>query len=248
MTNTVDFKTAGNLGGKAEIVSFDWAGLDFRVPEYPNIVGEYRNEDIREGYLIQLVPGEGFRFIYTELPEFDEGPDGEELQLEAPDEFGPVVPTLEDAMASALENLYEEGANPSVSEWATKLDADLRAMRRGNIVRNYSEGGLGYLIQEMPSGYFRLVIIGEGEDETSPELPSLTDAIKSAHGHWRAFGVGGDEAYGWSRELAKDVKALEEPKLSYAEVVSIIGEGTGDRLTLAEIQAMAARIVALAGN
>lgn len=248
MTNTVDFKTVGHLGGKAEIVSFDYAGLDFQVPEYPGIVREYRNEDNREGYLIQLIPGEGFRFIYTELPEWEIGPDGKERQLEAPDEFGPVVPTLESAMASALENLAEEGAIPSVASWAMKLDRDLKSMRRDNIVRNYSEDGFGYLIQETPNGYFRLVIIGEGEDETSPELPSLSVAIKSAHGHWRAFGVGGDEAYSWSRELARDAKVIREPKLSYAEVVSIIGEGTGDRLTLAEIESMASRIVALAGS
>jgi len=245
---TVDFHTAGHLGGEAKIVAFDYAGLDFRVPDYPNIVASYRDEKIREGYLIQLIPGEGFRFIYTELPEFEQGPDGKDRQLEAPDEFGPVVPTLEDAMASALENLYDEGGVPSVASWATKLDRDLKAMRRDNIVRNYSENGFGYLIQETPSGYFRLVIIGDGEDETSPELPSLADAVKSAHGHWRAFGVGGDDAYGWSKELAKDAKLAAEPKLSSEAVVQVLFEEANGALTEAQIQAVATRIVALANS
>lgn len=249
MTNTVDFHTAGHLGGKAEIVSFDWAGLDFQVPEYPGIVGSYRDEKIREGYLIQLIPGEGFRFIYTELPELEQGPDGKDRQLEAPDEFGPVVPTLEDAMASALENLYEEGAVPSVASWATKLDEGLKAMRRKNIVLSYIENNFGYLIQETPDGLFRWIFAEEGlDDEIGSEQLTAADAVKSAHRDWQRKGVGGDEAYGWSKRLAADVKLAGEKKFSYAEVVRIIGDGTGDRLTLAEIQSMANRIVALANN
>lgn len=246
MTN-VDFHSANELAGEAEIVSFEYAGLEFQVPSYPNIVASYRNEEIREGYLIQLIPGKGFRFIYTELPEWEVGPDGKERQLEAPDEFGPVVPTLESAMASALDNLYDEDGNPSVAGWATRLDRDLKAMRRSNIIRDYSEESFGYLIQEMPEGRFRLVIIGEGEDEPGPELDSLADAVRSAHKHWQRFGIGGDEAYYWSKRLAEDAKAFDEEELKSAVVQVLIEEANG-ALTEDQIQAMATRILALAGN
>jgi len=249
---TVDFKTARDLGGKAELTSFDYAGLNFSVPSYPNIVAEYRNEEIREGYLIQEVPGQGFRFIYTELPEFEVGPDGGERQLDAPDEFGPVVATVKEALYGAWGNLYEEFGSPDREHrgWAQRLEADAtKPTQHEHIVAEYTSSGFGYLIQRTEDGGYRWIFVEAGEeDEFGSEHATQKGAVRDARTNWRENGTSGDNWDDWSRQLAADADALDSAALDYEAVRKVLYEEVGYKLTPDEVAAVTQRIISLGSN
>ena len=115
-----------DLGGPVEEATKSYLDMDFRVPVYPGIVAEYVNENVREGYLIQGVPG-GYRFIGVDLPEFDADAEGNEIQLDADDIFGPVSPTIEHAAFEAINHLYEN-SNADENSWAWSKELHAKAL------------------------------------------------------------------------------------------------------------------------
>ncbi len=82
--------------------------LSVELPVYPAVVARFVREDPKdhEGYLIQEVPG-GFRFIAIDFPDWEVGEDGEEYQLPAIAEFGPVESTKELAIQTAYDHYCE---------------------------------------------------------------------------------------------------------------------------------------------
>lgn len=206
MTELTEEKHIQELGGAVEEISFEWAGLNFKVPSYPSIVRSYIDEKLREGYLIQEVPG-GYRYISVDLPEFDVNEAGEEYQLPAPDEFGSVVESVREAVQRARDHLHSlmgEDAD-GYREWSKRLAEDSDGLPLENIVESYIEDGTGYLIQKVEDGLFRWIYVEPGLADELFEGRFYTplSAIQSAYSDWLSVAEPSD-ANSWSNRLYED--------------------------------------------
>lgn len=108
------------LGGPVPEVVRNFYAIDYLVPDYPNIVRDFSEAKSREGYLIQEVPG-GFRYISIDIPDWEVLPDGGEHQLPAPDEFGPVRASIEEAAWTAWNHFHEVDIEDDYRPWSLAL-------------------------------------------------------------------------------------------------------------------------------
>lgn len=119
-SETVDRETA-ELGGPVPEVVRNFYTIDYLVPDYPNIILDLSDPKSREGYLFQEVPG-GFRYISIDIPDWELLPDGvNERQLPAPDAFGPVCETLEEAGWTAWNHFHEVDIDDDYRVWSQAL-------------------------------------------------------------------------------------------------------------------------------
>ena len=206
-TKITEEKRIRDLGGATDEVDFGYAGQDFKVPAYPGTVGLYIDSEIREGYIIQEVPG-GYRYISIDHPDFEMEEDGIERRLPVADEYGSVVESIRAAVQSARDHLHGlmgERAD-GYREWSKRLAEDAAKLPLENIVESYTDArGTGYLIQQTEEGLFRWIYVEPlmGDEVCDVLYYTPLGAAHSAYGDWLSSG-GHQSDNEWSFRLCAD--------------------------------------------